>query len=291
MRDRRSPVIIIGMHRSGTTMIANMLQQLGLFIGSDLEDNSESMFFINHNDWLLEQGGCAWDNPSNIFWSMCQNDILGLSVEYIRDRLRGLPTIKYVGVKRAVCNENLLLGLSQPWGWKDPRTTFTLPVWHQIFPDLRIIHIYRNGVPVAASLRSRERNHLQKAKRIHSKRKNMGVYRVMKKSGGFVWSNRCLSLDGGFSLWEEYVLKATEMVEEFSSHSISVKYEEFLVEPSLYLRKLSEFCGLDASDSQIQSVSSAVRPSHANAFENDDELVDFYSTVRSRDMMVRLGYG
>jgi hypothetical protein len=30
-----------------------VLRELGLFIGNDLEDNSESMFFINHNDWLF----------------------------------------------------------------------------------------------------------------------------------------------------------------------------------------------------------------------------------------------
>ena len=51
------PVIIIGMHRSGTTMITDMLRRLGLFVGNDLEENSESMFFINHNDWLLNQSG------------------------------------------------------------------------------------------------------------------------------------------------------------------------------------------------------------------------------------------
>ena len=38
------PVIIMGMHRSGTTMLASLLEQLGLFIGTKKQENDESLF-------------------------------------------------------------------------------------------------------------------------------------------------------------------------------------------------------------------------------------------------------
>lgn len=39
------PVIIIGMHRSGTSMLTRVLQRAGLFMGEHREENDESLFF------------------------------------------------------------------------------------------------------------------------------------------------------------------------------------------------------------------------------------------------------
>jgi hypothetical protein len=41
------PVIIIGMSRSGTTMLVEMLEQLGLFVGRKKTRNNEAVFFYN----------------------------------------------------------------------------------------------------------------------------------------------------------------------------------------------------------------------------------------------------
>lgn len=39
------PVIIIGMHRSGTSMISRMIEALGLFQGKEKDPNNEAFFF------------------------------------------------------------------------------------------------------------------------------------------------------------------------------------------------------------------------------------------------------
>jgi hypothetical protein len=41
------PVIIIGMSRSGTTLLVEMLEQLGLFAGNKKTRNNEALFFYN----------------------------------------------------------------------------------------------------------------------------------------------------------------------------------------------------------------------------------------------------
>jgi len=285
-----SPIIITGMHRSGTTMVANMLRQLGLFIGNDLEENSESKFFINHNNWLLLQSGGSWDNPKPIQWFYDNNEVVSLTEDYIRERMGGIPVINYLGLRRFALGQKPLSGLNQAWGWKDPRTSFTLPFWLRIFPNARVIHIYRNGVPVAASLRSREARHLYRAELKHKTRKAMGVYRLISKQNRFVSSIRCLSLEGGFALWEEYVSQAIAMVEKTAPNSIDIKYEDFLDDPVDHLTKILGFCGIESTIEQIKSVASEVNPSRANAFESDDELANFYSTVRARPLMRQLGY-
>lgn len=42
------PIVILGMHRSGTTMITEILEQLGLFVGDQKDDNCESLFFLQN---------------------------------------------------------------------------------------------------------------------------------------------------------------------------------------------------------------------------------------------------
>jgi hypothetical protein len=53
------PIIIISMHRPGTTMIDRMLEDLGLFVGKRREENHEALFFKRNNDWLLKKSGGA----------------------------------------------------------------------------------------------------------------------------------------------------------------------------------------------------------------------------------------
>ena len=57
----------------------------------------------------------------------------------------------FLGWKRYLAYRSLER-FDQPWGWKDPRNVFTLPLWLRVFPEAKIIYIVRNGVDVAASL-------------------------------------------------------------------------------------------------------------------------------------------
>ena len=59
----RAPIIFIGMHRSGTSMLGRLLESLGLFAGTRKDPNNEAVFFQQINDWLLTQCGARWDMP------------------------------------------------------------------------------------------------------------------------------------------------------------------------------------------------------------------------------------
>ena len=58
------PIIVIGMHRSGTGMLARVLSGLGVWMGERQSDNSEDMFFFTLNEWLLRLSGAAWTSGS-----------------------------------------------------------------------------------------------------------------------------------------------------------------------------------------------------------------------------------
>lgn len=283
------PVIVIGMHRSGTTMIMRMLEELGLFVGKRLEDNHEAIFFLELNDWMLHQCGGNWFHPGHISHLIENDKMRKLTVDYLCNLLKGVQVAGYTGVINFLGGMRPLQ-MTVPWGWKDPRNTFTLPVWLDIFPDARIIHIYRNGIDVARSLQVRAERELKEGIRLHEKRKRLALYRLTRKKGGFTKSLGCLFMEEGFSLWEVYVSKAFEHLARLKNASVTIKYEDFVKEPERFLRELSVFCGLNPEPSLISSVAKNIKEERGSAYLKDKELLEFYESKRNTDWMKKLGY-
>jgi LPS sulfotransferase NodH len=59
---KNDPVIVIGMHRSGTTMLAKVLNKLGIFMGENIEHNSESIPFLKLNEQIFTKYKIKWSN-------------------------------------------------------------------------------------------------------------------------------------------------------------------------------------------------------------------------------------
>lgn len=139
-----SPVIIAGMHRSGTSIVTELLERLGLFVGRPaVDEHAEWMHFTRANRAMIGEGSYLLYDYG---WTAPKTD------EFIAAR-RGYAerTARRVA---ALFPRHLSAG---PWGWKDPRNCLTLPVWLSIFPAARVLHIVRDGRAVALSLADRDR--------------------------------------------------------------------------------------------------------------------------------------
>ncbi len=55
-----SPLIVVGMHRSGTTLLVRLLEHCGVFMGINQSGNGEARFFQNLNREALDVLGCNW---------------------------------------------------------------------------------------------------------------------------------------------------------------------------------------------------------------------------------------
>jgi hypothetical protein len=188
----QSPIVIIGMHRSGTTMLSQILEKAGVFMGADFTAYHESNYFQQLNEKLLQHQLGTWDKPK-----VTQSAPLLHSRYFISE---------YTSLKNKPYNIVQLLTRKQ-WGWKDPRTTYTLGSWIKIFPDIKVIHIVRNGIDTAISLCERN-NMVQPNTKWHS--------------------NRLIKPESCFDLWEEYVNQARSWKENIGKNYIEVKYEEIL---------------------------------------------------------------
>ena len=260
------PVIVIGMHRSGTSMITRMLRRLGLFLGKKCDPHHESEFFLELNQWLLQQCGGAWDHPKPIDDLINHPMAQTLYTDYLRHMLWTRGRIRFLGWREAFRGRNPL-NMEKQWGWKDPRNTFTLPLWLDIFPDAKIIHIYRHGLDVARSLQKREREQVRTSAKLHERRK--WLYWVHPKKNGFLDSPRCLSLPRGVQLWDTYMERATEHVESGETHAYALQYEAFLANPARMLKEITDFCNLNVTRASVTACVENVDESRAFAYRKD----------------------
>jgi hypothetical protein len=268
-----NPIIFIGMHRSGTSMLGRLLEELGMFFGAQKDENNEALFFQDLNEWLLGQCGARWDKPAafnEYFWR--NDEVCKWAEKYARNLLSGPRFIQFLGVRRFAFGGTG--GLTAPWGWKDPRNTFTLPFWLRIFPDARVVSIERNGVDVAQSLRAREIRTLGDASQFY--RKNRMLFFLRPRESGFAHSPRCLVLEDAFSLWEEYTSQAAAVIAQLPADQVlTLRYEDFLDDPVKWLGDSAAFCGLTASQAQIERAVKNIRADRAKAYESNADLRNF----------------
>lgn len=272
------------MSRSGTSMLTRMLNDLGLFVGKKLTRNHEALFFREINDWLLTQSSGGLENPGTIKYLLQDNEARELYGEFVRFTMESPHAISFLGFSKYLSSRTPEK-LDMPWGWKDPRNTFTLPFWLDLFPNAKVIHIYRHPLDIANSLLTRRKRGLARLKDKHRSYKPFYWYYLMHK---FILNNRVFvdirggTVEQGFAIWEEYLKEARSHVDTLKDRAIEIKYEDFLEHPGEILQSLSEFCELDATQKEIEKVASQANKSRAYAYLNDSELKAFSLDISDR---------
>ncbi|ADH85790.1 sulfotransferase family protein [Desulfurivibrio alkaliphilus] len=282
------PVIIIGMHRSGTSLLTRVLQQAGFFMGRGTSRNEEAAFTNAINAWLFRQASATWDCPEPMDLLLADNALKPWLLDYMGGIIRGPAALRFLGLKRGL-QRGGLPGQQGPWGWKDPRNTFTLPLWLELFPDAKVLHIVRHGVDVAASLRQRRQQEFERRIERYQQRRHWSwLNPLAPKWRGFGPQVRCRTLEGGFELWQLYVARALEHVQQLGAQAVTMQYEAMLADPLPNLRRALAFCGCKADESSLQAAAAAFRPERAHAWTRREELREF--SRRYQSVLAKYGY-
>ena len=281
----KSPIIIIGMHRSGTTLVTKLLEEFGVFVGRNLGKNYESKFFLDLNEWVFKQANATWDRPTGMCDLMKNNKTRNLIVDYLDIKLSSPQAKNFFGIKQLYRYKSIK-NIDYPWGWKDPRNTFTLPLWLELFPSAKIICVDRHGVDVAQSLKVRAESMLLNSNNKYYKKRP--VYAVGNKKGLFTHSVRSLSLKGGLSLWDEYMVESKLHIENINNPVHKLKYEDLLEEPIGTIALILEFCGIVATHDEIALVAKNIHRERANAYTKVSELIEFQK--KNSDVLSKHGY-
>jgi hypothetical protein len=277
------------MHRSGTSIVTQVLEELGLFVGWKKDCNHESLFFLKLNEWLLWQAGASWDNPEPFHFFLQQKQMMALSSEYLRLLLTSPRVASYLGWRKHFRYRSVF-NLDIPWGWKDPRNTITLPLWLDLFPEAKILYIYRNGADVANSLKNRsEKEVLGFGVRIH---KNKWVHSILnRRLPKIANSVRCLSLQEGFKIWETYTCEADKHIEALpADKAMSIRYEDFVKNTVTVLQSVCPFVGITPKVKEVIRMQCKVSQARSEMHNSDKSLKDFYECVAGSPQMRNYRY-
>jgi glycosyltransferase involved in cell wall biosynthesis len=220
--EKRRLIVVLGMHRSGTSLLARALNLLGVDLGEDLlppgPDNPtgywESQTIMDINETVLAALGMTWDS------------VLPINPgDWDRPRIKELQLDALEKLRVKFADKRL-------WGFKDPRTARLLPFWQTIFRHLDVDESYvltiRNPLSVAKSLASPNRVNLYPP-----------AYRIT----GF-------TSEKAYVLWLEHMLYAFAYTEGKSR--VLVDYDHLLASPSTQLRRIVEQLSLPWNE-QIDS--------------------------------------
>lgn len=282
-----APIIVVGMHRSGTTLLSQMLDMSGNYSGWKKDENNESLFFIALNEWILAQSGGSWDNPGPTD-SLLNNEALveGMSKQ-VRSYIASPYSLLFTG-KRAFSGEGLSKGFRSVWGWKDPRTTVTLPLWLKLYPEAKILNVKRHGVDVASSLMTRQMKFLGGLQSQYPTGRSTlrpPIWRGRKIVNSF----RCTTLEGALELWAEYCDYADTWLEGVPEpRKLSIRYEDLLQDSERVLEEVFDFCGLDMSGGASKH-RAKINPDRANAWQRKEDLRAFAQS--QAELLGQHGYG
>ncbi len=132
-----SPLVICGMHRSGTSLAASALRQAGLQLGSRLNGpgpGNPRGHFEDLDVWRLHEEMLA----------AAGHTAFSAGDDFQPPRGNGFE-------RRAAALVAARAG-QRAWGWKDPRTSLFLDFWEPLVPRASYLILYRHPVDVVLSL-------------------------------------------------------------------------------------------------------------------------------------------
>lgn len=139
-------LIVVGMHRSGTSVLARLLNMMGAYfapegVGTGANQENPKGFWERRdvrrlNDYVLFSLNRDWNRISGF----ALQNVDSSTVSEFRKRASAL-----------------VLGMDahRPWMMKEPRLCLLLPLWREVLEVPICLHIIRHPVEVAASLNVR----------------------------------------------------------------------------------------------------------------------------------------
>lgn len=184
--------VVLGMHRSATSMIARGLSFNNVYMGNNIDITEfqpwghwEDHSFWHLNDFILHSAGGTWANPPP------EEDILRVCNEnHVQKTMKAQVQnmIEKAKLKFAELPADKKKNGVPMWGWKDPRTTLTIKGWLPFLTNPHFICCFRQPLEVAESLNKRDK----------------------------------LPIDKGLKMWQTYNKRLLDFLDYWSNQAIDV---------------------------------------------------------------------
>ena len=260
-RTVHTPVVIGATGGSGTRVIHGVLETAGLFMGHGRK--------LNHaGDAMdIEPVLDAYINPI-----LSATNTLDYEADDLPKKLRAAA-----GRDLVIAVARLLNALPAPqarWGWKNPRSMYILPLIHALFPEVRFIHLLRDGRDIATSdNQNQPRKH----------------YEAL-----FAEPLNETDPSGSIRLWAAANLAVADWAERnLGERYLRLRFEDLCAEPENSVRHILEFAGFKDPEIQpalVTAGETVAAPSSLNRWRQLDPAIAETLTRQGAAALTRFGY-
>ena len=272
------PVAIGGVGGSGTRVIASIMQKLGFYMGSDLNEAHDNLAFtllfkraelwpLEHNmaeigrltDIYLNdvRGQQPWsEDDISLIRSLSREERPGHPREWLAERAEKLISNKTEGRNRTL------------WGWKEPNTHILLPALLKAVPNIKYIHVMRHGLDMAFSS---NQNQL-----ILWGRQLLGETKLDITPGN------------SFRYWCAAHRRILTIGKNMGGNFLLLNFDQLCKEPDADITKLLQFLRVDTADINFSGIKEFINAPSSTGRHKKNQM-DAPSS-KDLDFLYRLGY-
>jgi hypothetical protein len=241
------PIVVGALGGSGTRVVAQMLGAAGVYLGHDLNDASDNLWFtllFRHPSAFFDLGrrpdrlvrrldvfeqamaGTLPRRPSTVA------TLLAPAGAHWRDGSEGAGWI----ARRCVS----MVRSSGPgpdatrWGWKEPNTHVFLPLLVDRYPGMRYVHVFRHGLDMAFSANQNQ----------------------LHRWGGILGVERGDLPDHRWALryWSAATRRAVELARPLGDRFLLLNYDELCDDPEPMIDRFLAFAGLAGDAAHLSTI-------------------------------------
>lgn len=244
------PAIIGATGGSGTRVVARIVRAGGMFIGTHLNVSEDALDFGAYSD--------RWINTFT--------EKRNVSSEAAIDKKMTSDLKRILEKHCAPINES-----PQPWGWKEPRSIYLLPFFHSQFPNLKFLHVVRDGRDMAFSTNQNQ----------------------LKKHGGALlnWREKLMSRPlQSITQWSRVNLMAADFGEKnLGEQYLRIRFEDLCSQPTPSIQRIFTFFGLTGDAQEIGRLELAP-PASIGRWQNQNAKTRARLETAGETALRRFGY-
>ena len=265
------PIVVGGVGGSGTRVIAELLQMLGVFMGNDLNESLDNLaftllfkrrawFYRNHkNKQQLTRGLSILKKTMTSSGKFTFGEYMFLTKATLCMTISGHNREKagngrwpLVRAKKILRAQNLENASNTAWGWKEPNSHLILENIEAFFPGMKYIHCIRNGLDMAFSANQQQ---------LYNWGPLFGVNPAA----------TAINVDeAAFRYWVEANRRAIETGKKLDpAKFMLLNYDQLCDNPETGVKSIIEFLGLNTDEHLIERlIRLPARPSSARRYRN-----------------------
>lgn len=242
---RCAPVAIGGIGGSGTRLIAQLLKEVGFYIGSDINAAYDNLWFtlLFKRIEILSASDNEFEDMVEIFSrGMTGKGLTEAQIESV-NRLAFLDRTQHSSEWLKERAKSLLSKQQSTtpivaWGWKEPNTHIVINRLQQSLPNMKYIHVMRNGLDMAHSSNQNQIN-------------NWGAH--------IIGPTYNLSPYYSLKFWCKVHQQLLSFCKPMGDRFLLLNFDKFCFHPTRSIKNLLKFLEVEIPETQINYLANLVR--------------------------------